>query len=56
MALNSLYFLLGMHLSWPYLSFIYVFPMAWIGPALWFYTARVLGLGVEPLGWPSNWH
>lgn len=56
MAWNSLYFLLGLHLQWPHVSFVYLVLMAWIGPSLWFYTARVLGLGVEPLGWPGKWH
>lgn len=56
MALNSLYFLLGLHLRWPNLSYLYLFLHAWVGPALWFYTRRVLGLGVEPFSWPSVWH
>ncbi|MGP1609823.1 MAG: hypothetical protein ACTS5G_03870, partial [Burkholderiales bacterium] len=55
MAVNSLYFALALHLQWPHVSFTYLFLMAWIGPSLWFYTARVLGLGVEPFGWPAYW-
>jgi AraC-like DNA-binding protein len=56
MALNTLYFLLGLHLVWPNASYLCVFLMVWIGPALWFYTARVLGLGVVPFSWPGLWH
>jgi AraC-like DNA-binding protein len=56
MAINSLYFLLGLHLQWPHLSFLWFFAMAWIGPAFWLYTARVLGLAVVPTGWPSSAH
>ncbi len=56
MALNSLYFLLGLHLRWPHASFTWVFLQGWIGPAFWFYTARVLGLGLLPLGRPWIWH
>lgn len=56
MAANSLYFLLGLHLQWPNVSFVYLVLMAWIGPSLWLYTARVLGLGVEPFGGWANAH
>lgn len=56
MAWNSLYFLLSLHLTWPNVSFFYLFLMGWIGPSLWFYTARVLGLGIEPRGGTANWH
>ena len=56
MALNTLYFLLGLHLLWPNASFLYLFLLAWIGPALWLYTLRVLGIGVEPFGRPWVWH
>jgi AraC-like DNA-binding protein len=56
MALNSMYFLFGLHLTWPNLSYLYFFVIVWIGPAFWFYTARVLGLGVAPFAWPSAWH
>lgn len=56
MAVNSLYFLFGLHLQWPHFSFLWIFLMAWIGPALWCYTARVLGLAVEPLAGRARWH
>lgn len=56
MAVNSLYFFLGMHQIWPHASYLWVFLMTWIGPAFWFYTARVLGLGLVPWAWPSLWH
>ncbi len=56
MTLNTLYFLLGLHFVWPNASYLYVFLMVWIGPAFWFYTARVLGLGVVPFSWPGLWH
>ncbi len=56
MALNSLYFLLGLHLVWPHFSFLLLFLMAWIGPSFYFYAGRVLGLGMFPLGWRSAWH
>jgi hypothetical protein len=56
MAANTLYFLLGLHLVWPHLAFLWVCVMAWIGPAFWFYTARVLGLGFDPFSGRSAWH
>ena len=56
MAVNSLYFLLGLHLVWPHASFLWLFLMAWIGPALWFYTRRTLGLSQFPLDWRFFWH
>ena len=56
MAVNSLYFALSLHLQWPHVSFTYLLLMAWIGPSLWLYTARVLGLGIEPFGWPAYSH
>ena len=54
-AANSLYFLFGLHLQWPHFSSVYLFLMVWVGPSLWFYTARVLGLGVAPFAWPASW-
>jgi AraC-like DNA-binding protein len=33
-----------------------VFVISWTGPAFWFYTARVLGLAMQPFAWPSAWH
>ena len=56
MALNSLYFGLQLHLLWPHLAFLWTFVLAWIGPAFWLYTARVLGLGMAPWSWPALWH
>jgi AraC-like DNA-binding protein len=56
MALNSLYFLLQLHLLWPHVAYLWLFLLTWIGPAFWLYTARVLGIGVEPLAHPWAWH
>jgi AraC-like DNA-binding protein len=56
MAANSLYFLLNLHQLWPHASFLYMFLLAWIGPALWLYTCRVLGIDQFPFEWPSLWH
>jgi AraC-like DNA-binding protein len=56
MALNSLYFFLGVHLVWPQVSFVPIILMAWLGPSFYFYVKRLTGAPNFPLGWRALMH